>query len=431
MSSQVEVFRPLESVEAVSLSLHGQRIGVLSHYAGGKNILVFDPEYNALPSSIKPTFTLTQTLGETYLTKPLIHAQKLPPVLSNLLPEGSFRDWMAASLKVHKEDEFPLLAWSGRNLPGALLVEPIAKGEIPAWALAARERSEPVQIEVNRSAQKFSLAGVQMKFSSSHQEGRFNLNSEAGGDSWIIKTPSTLHKDVPKNEYSAMKLAEAIGVNIPDIKLVDLTDLENLPDIQLPNESLAYAIKRFDRKEKDTGFERVHTEDFAQVFELYPQDKYSKRNYEQIAAAIYQQGAQGLEDIQQMARRLLANILLANGDAHLKNWSLIYPDAREARLSPAYDIVTTLAFIKNERSLALNMAKQKDWYEMSLHSFQAWAERIEVPWPAIRVHLLDALDKAQTRWPDLLKDLPMTATHRSVLQAHWKKLSKDLNPIKK
>jgi len=100
-------------------------------------------------------------------------------------------------------------------------------------------------------------------------------------------------------------------------------------------------------------------------------------------------------------------------------------------LSPAYDIVTTLAFIKGERSLALNMAKQKDWYEINLQSFQTWAERIGVPWPAIRVHVLDALDKAQTRWPDLLKDLPMTETHRSVLQAHWKNLSTDLNPIKK
>lgn len=431
MSNQVEAFRPLEMVEAVSLSLHGQRIGVLSHYAGGKNILVFDPEYSALPSSIKPTFTLTQTLDDTYLSKPLIHSQKLPPLLSNLLPEGAFRDWMAASLKVHKEDEFPLLAWSGRNLPGALLAEPIAKGEIPAWALAARERSEPVQIEVNRYSQKFSLAGVQMKFSSSLQEGRFNINSDADGHNWIIKTPSTLHKDVPKNEYSAMKLAEAIGVDIPEIKLVELTDLENLPDIQLPNESLAYAIKRFDRKETGAGVERVHTEDFAQVFGLYPQDKYSKRNYEQIAAAIYQQGAKGLEDVQQMARRLLANILLANGDAHLKNWSLIYPDTRQARLSPAYDIVTTLAFIKGERSLALNMAKHKNWYEMNLQSFQSWAERIGIPWLAIRVHLLDALDKAQTHWPDLLKDLPMTETHRSVLQVHWKNLSRDLNPIKK
>lgn len=219
-------------------------------------------------------------------------------------------------------------------------------------------------------------------------------------------------------------------MDIPEIKLVELTELENLPDIQLPNESLVYAIKRFDRKETDFGFERVHTEDFAQVFELYPQDKYSKRNYEQIAAALYQQGAQGLEDVQQMARRLLANILLANGDAHLKNWSLIYPDTRQARLSPAYDIVTTLAFMKGERSLALNMAKQKFWYEINLQSFQTWAQRIGVPWPAIRVHVLDALDKAQTRWPNLLKDLPMTETHRSVLQAHWKNLSNDLSPTK-
>jgi serine/threonine protein kinase HipA of HipAB toxin-antitoxin module len=46
---------------------------------------------------------------------------------------------------------------------------------------------------------------------------------------------------------------------------------------------------------------------------------------------------------QQFARRLLVNILVANGDAHLKNWSLIYPDTVTPELAPAYDIGFTRA----------------------------------------------------------------------------------------
>ncbi len=158
-----------------------------------------------------------------------------------------------------------------------------------------------------------------MKFSSSRQDGRFNIVNETGDDSWIIKTPSTVHQNVPENEYSSMRLAAAIGVEIPDIELIALSALDNLSDIQLPNESVAYAIRRFDRGPQG----RIHTEDFAQIFELYAHDKYGKQNFEQIGAALYRYGNAGLVDIQQMARRLLANILLANGDAHLKNWTVI------------------------------------------------------------------------------------------------------------
>ncbi|MEJ2044776.1 MAG: HipA domain-containing protein [Reinekea sp.] len=99
--------------------------------------------------------------------------------------------------------------------------------------------------------------------------------------------------------------------------------------------SLCFAIKRFDRQESN----RVHMEDFAQVLVKYPHEKYNSANYEQIGRVLYEFSGDALADVQQFARRLLVNILLANGDAHLKNWSLQYEDKVTPRLSPAYDIV--------------------------------------------------------------------------------------------
>jgi serine/threonine-protein kinase HipA len=52
---------------------------------------------------------------------------------------------------------------------------------------------------------------------------------------------------------------------------------------------------------------------------------------------------------------LLVNILLANGDAHLKNWILIYPGRVTSELAPAYDIVTTMVYIGDGRKFALNL----------------------------------------------------------------------------
>ena len=415
------VNRLVESAEALQLTLHGQRVGILTHYTSGKNILTFDPEYKATREPNRPTMTLTQRMNPDYLDKVLVSSQRVPAVLSNLLPEGALRELLSEALRIHPANEFPLLAWVGNNLPGAIIAAPVPTGEIPAWALSARNRIEAVQIEVKGVAQKFSLAGIQMKFSTVRRDGRYNVNIEAGTDDWIVKTPSTLHRNVPENEYSAMKLAESAGVHIPEVDLISLDTLDNLPAIQLPNETHAYAIRRFDR----SALERIHTEDFAQVFEFFAHDKYKKANYEQVAGALYRYGAGGLADIQQMARRLLANILLANGDAHLKNWTLIYPDAVNPKLAPAYDIVSTLPYVPSETGIALNLGKQKKWYSISLKAFQTWSERIGVPWPAVKVHVLDALTAARDLWPGMLKDLPMHELHKEVLRSHWSKLSAD------
>ncbi|WP_322406989.1 HipA N-terminal domain-containing protein [Idiomarina sp. PL1-037] len=80
-----------ELVEGLSLSIDNQEIGVISHYSGGKNILAFSPNYVALPAEKRNTFTMSQLVNERALRKPLISSQRLPPVLSNLLPEGGIK----------------------------------------------------------------------------------------------------------------------------------------------------------------------------------------------------------------------------------------------------------------------------------------------------------------------------------------------------
>ena len=260
-----------------------------------------------------------------------------------------------------------------------------------------------------------------MKFSMKEKEGRYNLSKgDALGD-WIIKTPSTRHKNVPPNEYTAMSLSAMVGVDIPEIKLVDVDKLDNLPQINLPDEKQAFAIKRFDRQNN----ERIHMEDFAQILVKYPHEKYGSANYQQIGRVIYEFSGDGLTDAQQLARRLLVNILLANGDAHLKNWSLLYQDQITPRLSPAYDIVTTSVYIEDERNYALNLGKTNDWYVVTAANFQAWAVRADIPWRAIKPHLDDVMDKARSLWPDAMKDLPMDKTHQEALKSHWSNLQQD------
>jgi len=412
-----------DEINVLKLSLHGRLLGYLAGFHNGRNVLSFAGEFKEDPN--RPTFSLIThpdfPHSEQIMAEPWARNQRLHPTLSNLLPEGSLRELIAQELKIHADNEFHLFTYLGEDLPGALVAEPMEPKDVPNSVLTTHGKAKAVEFNKITRQNKFSLAGVQMKFSMKEKDGRYNLSKGDELGDWIIKTPSTKHKDVPVNEYTVMKLASLVGVDIPEIKLVELDKLDKLPQINLPNEKLAFAIKRFDRDDDV----RIHMEDFAQVLVKYPQQKYNSASYEQIGRILYQFSGDGLIDAQQLARRLLVNILLANGDAHLKNWSLLYSDQVTPRLSPAYDIVTTSVYIDNERQYALNLGKTKDWYEVSVANFESWANRSEIPWRAIKPHLADTMEKARILWPDEMKNLPMNEDHKKKLKDHWSRLHED------
>jgi len=421
-----------DEVNVLQLSMHGVLIGYLAGFKNGRNVLSFVDTFKNNPE--RPTFSLIThpqfPNAATIMAEPWVRRQRLHPMLSNLLPEGSLRELIAQGLKVHVDNEFHILSYLGEDLPGAIQATPMEPKDVPGYlldrVLNTHGKVKAVKFDKVSRENKFSLAGVQMKFSMKEIDGRYNLSRDDVLGDWIIKTPSTKHKFVPLNEYTAMSLAELVGVDIPEIKLVEMDKLDNLPSINLPDERLAFAIKRFDRARIDQNKDqRIHMEDFAQILVRYPHEKYNSANYENVGKVIYDFSGDGLADAQQFARRLLVNILLANGDAHLKNWSLLYPDKITPRLSPAYDIVTTSVYIENEIEYALNLGKTKKWYAVTMAHFGLWAAKSDIPWRAIKPHLDDALGKARQLWPEALKELPMDDAHKKRLKAHWDKLHAD------
>lgn len=413
----------VDEVQVLQLSIHDELVGYLGGFQNGRNVLTFADSFIHNPN--RPTFSLITHPAfpgvEKGLSAPWVRNQRLHPVLSNLLPEGSLRELIAQHKKIHIDDEFQLFSTLGHDLPGAIVATPMAPDEVPESVLNTHGKATAIGFKTEEGENKFSLAGVQIKFSMKERDGRYNLTKGGELGDWIIKTPSTKHKNVPLNEFTAMSLAGMVGVDIPEIKLVELNKLDNLPQIKLPDENFAFAIKRIDRHEA----ERIHMEDFAQILVKYPHEKYHSASYEQLGRIICGFSGDGLPDAQQFARRLLVNILLANGDAHLKNWSLYYPDKKTPRLSPAYDIVTTKVYMDDEIKFALNLGKIKAWYEVSLNHFELWATKSGVPWRAIKPHLDDVMDKARALWPQAMKELPMGERHKAELSKHWSGLHED------
>jgi serine/threonine-protein kinase HipA len=412
-----------ETVSVLRLTLHGVTVGFLAGYQGGQNVLSFDPTFRE--NDRRPTLSLVThpdfPKAKQELAKPWVSHQRLHPVLSNMLPEGGQREYLAQILKIHVDTEFPLFSYLGGDLPGALIATPLEPADIPDYALEHRPGIEPVPVAPAAPGFKSSLAGVQSKFSMRQRDGSYHMPPDGELGDWIVKPPSARHPFVPLNEFTCMSLAQTAGINVPENTLVRVAKLHDLPPLNLPAEEYAYAVRRFDRP----GTRRTHIEDFAQVLLQDAHEKYGHANYEQIGRVLYQFTGRPLANVQQFARRLLVNILLANGDAHLKNWSLIYPDAITPELAPAYDIVSTRAYILSEREFALKLGKTKDWYEVGLEHFENWAVRTDIPWRAIKPHLEDTIDKARTLWPRQLTTLPMTAEHKKTLIAHWGQLRAD------
>ena len=412
-----------DEINFLKLTLHDKLVGYLAGFNNGRNVLTFANEFKDDP--LRPTFSLIThpnfPNAEKLLAEPWAKNQRLHPTLSNLLPEGALRELITQGLKTHIDNEFQIFSYLGQDLPGALIATPMEPEDVPDSVLGTHGKAKAIKFKKDDQGNKFSLAGVQMKFSMKEKDGRYNLTKGNGLGDWIIKTPSTKHKYVPLNEYTAMTLASLAGVDIPEIKLIELDKLDNLPQINLPDEKLAFAIKRFDRDQN----KRIHMEDFAQVLVKYPHEKYNSANYEQIAKVLYKFSGDGLADAQQFARRLLVNILLANGDAHLKNWSLLYEDQSTPALSPAYDIVTTCVYIENEIKYALNLGKTKRWFNVTTANFHSWADKSGIPWRTIKPHLDDTMERARSLWPDALENLPMDGAHKEKLKTHWQNLQED------
>lgn len=359
---------------------------------------------------------------------------RLVPYFSNLLPEGALRELIAVQRSFNPEHEFALLLALGEDLPGAVVVTP-AEDEalLDAGAEPEQDPGDYAPPAAHTSAGgpllKFSLAGVQLKFSMLEGDRGLTLPTKGRDGDWIVKTPderrgvvngrTVLFTHVPQNEFAMMTWARAAGIVVPETRLYPLEQVAALPPGLLVNsDEPAYAIRRFDRG----PLGRVHMEDFAQVFNRYAHQKYQGASYETLAVAVL--AIAGAEALQEFLRRLVFIVAIGNGDAHLKNWSLRYPDGLHGELAPAYDLVSTIQYIEPD-GLALNLAGSKRWQDVSMASFLRLREIIarrlprQVPEEALVVATVrEAVARIYEAWGRLRGELPIPESFKHRLEVH-------------
>jgi serine/threonine-protein kinase HipA len=353
-----------------------------------------------------------RVLGQVFEDDPArVHKSrmKLPPFFSNVLPEGALRELVANKIGVKAEREPYLLMQLGDDLPGAMRVAVLdgADDDQP-------QAEEGAELEAP-DLLKFSLAGVQLKFSAVQAGPRaLTIPAHGRGGDWIVKLPDPRFPGVPENEWSMMTLARRAGLDVADVELLPLSAVQGLPvEVRRDASAMALAVKRFDRREGA----RVHMEDLAQVLDVRPREKYRSANFETIARIIA--GVAGAST-EEMVRRLVFDAGIGNGDAHVKNWSLLYPDGVRAVLSPAYDLVSTIQYIPGD-DLGLNLAQSKRFEDVRLASFTRLADKARIDLDVVAI-VRETSERIRAAWTDLRTTLPISEGQKEAIEAQFRRV---------
>ena len=233
---------------------------------------------------------------------------------------------------------------TGRNEQGA--AEPIALRDI----LAHRGGEELFDELLDRYATS-SISGVQPKVVvperlKADDEGSLDRSSIKAPD-LIVKAAGVEYPGLAENENICMSIARDVGLETPGFWLSEDRKL--------------FVIRRFDvGPEGFLGFE-----DLAALTGRHPSKKY-EGSYGDVAKAIgdFAASANRNASLESFFRLMVLNCVIRNGDAHLKNFGILYGDpstaARDARLSPVYDVVCSTVYIPND-VLALSLGGSRAW----------------------------------------------------------------------
>lgn len=265
-----------------------------------------------------------------------------------------------------------------RNLFNGKKVSPILPYDPP-------QQSEEVTEQFIENRKRISISGVQEKLSLILEKNRLRLTKAGEQGTYILKpVPRDLKKvdQVPANEHLTMQIARQVyGINTAENAL-----------IFFKNGTAAYLTKRFDVK-SDT--EKWGKEDFATLAgktsdSAGPNYKYTY-SYEELGALIRQYVPAWRVEIEKFFALVVFNFLFSNGDAHLKNFSLLESSQGDYLLSPAYDLINTRLHV-DDTDFALDKGLfvddfKSEAYKKNSHANQAdfieFAKRIGVNEPRI------------------------------------------------
>ena len=287
----------------------------------------------------------------------------LTPIFEMNLPEGVLRERLrlAFAKATGTFDEFDLLGIVGRSQVGRIRYtsqKEQLQEDVPFQSvdeiLEKRRGGERFRYLIEKFATFSGISGVQPKIlvrdegaSAALSKATHRLSESYRGATHIVKFwEQNEYPQLAANEFFCLKVAEKSGLDVPPNRLAE--------------DALALVIDRFDLRPDGTsrGFE-----DFAVLNARRTDEKY-RGSYESSIMKRFAEFANSPhvgEDLERLFTLIVINCALRNGDAHLKNFGIVYDDVQgEARLAPVYDLVTTSVYLPKD-SMALTLNGTTKW----------------------------------------------------------------------
>jgi serine/threonine-protein kinase HipA len=369
---------------SLSVWIAGARTGTLEREGRRKYVFGYDGEAGEAVS-------LTMPVRLEGWVAPDLH-----PIFQMNLPEGALLEAVRRAVaKIIGDDDLAILRATGGNqigrnrfaLPGqgppTAAPEPESLNEL----LTYPDTEELFHELVNRYALRSGVSGVQPKvLLEAKQRGTF------AGEGYIVKTWGEEYPQLAANEFFCMTAARAAGLKVPEFHLAENGGL--------------FIMRRFD---SGPAGEPWGFEDMCSLQALGTRQKYSG-TYERVARSLkYFVSGELLPDARrQFFATLVLSSMVRNGDAHLKNFGVLYPaPGGPVSIAPVFDVVTTTAYIGNDVP-ALTLAGTKKWWSRKM------LERFAVAYLALPVgevseiisRLADAVMETRRGIPTYIADHP-------------------------
>ena len=303
--------------------------------------------------------------------------REIEPFLSGLLPDDIIRTRLGRILQIPREDTFSFLRAIGGECAGAIAFFP--EGESPIQGKERFRRLtdgeagqildslERKPLDIGEDGFRISGAGAQDKLIACWRDGAVELPLDGTPSTHIIKTAMRDYPDSVENECFSMKLAEACGLDCAKCQIVVIGGKRR------------YVCERFDRIVVDGKVHRLHQEDFCQLLRVDPRRKYESLGGPGVAESMQLMREMSLTaaDTLEFLRRLIFMFLIGNGDAHGKNFSVLY-HGRKAALSPMYDVMSTAIYPEVSKRMAMKIDGEYAFKWLTRSKFLRQVERLGI-----------------------------------------------------
>lgn len=345
-----------------------------------------------------------------------VHGVNLPTFFANLLPEGLRLDAIAAKVKTSRDDRLSLLVASGNDAIGDVSVR--AAGRKGALTSPSVDPATDTFRKVfdaryglnSRSSERVSIAGVQEKLSASRFSAPMLVKNRAMPEA-IVKLNFDQEKRpcLIENERFFMEMAKDCGLTVAETELIFDREGET-----------ALLVTRFDRIVRQKRTVKLHQEDACQFLDIYPDHKYDVP-FQEIARGLQSICTAPIPDILRLIELYAFSYLIANGDLHAKNISVIRMENGVTQLSPAYDLLSTLPY--QDRTMALKLDGRDSNFKAA--RFISFGERFGVREKAVRT-VLTRLYEASEPWIGRLGEIGFEDRLANQLATTLKKRRHDL-----